>query len=87
MKNNNKANNMNILKKTILTVLIVIGTSLSIETIAQNSPPAPPDNHGESGNQDAGGGAPIGGGLFILLGLGIAYSGKKLYNLRKNNEE
>jgi hypothetical protein len=33
--------------------------------------------------QPIGGSAPVGGGLFILLGLGAAYGGKKVYNLNK----
>ncbi len=36
---------------------------------------------------DHGGGAPIGGGLFILLGLGAVYGGKKWYNHRKETLE
>ncbi len=53
------------------------------ETFAQSNPPA---NHGATGNL-AGGGAPIGGGLFILLGLGAAYGGKKWYDHRKSSLE
>lgn len=34
-----------------------------------------------------GGGAPIGGGLFILLGLGAAYAGKKIYDFKKRKPE
>ena len=34
-----------------------------------------------------GGGAPIGGGLFILLGLGAAYGGKKLYQYKKQGSK
>lgn len=34
-----------------------------------------------------GGGAPIGGGLFVLLGLGAAYAGKKIYNYKKQGPE
>ncbi len=50
---------------------------------AQTAPQPPSGGHGQSSNQAAGGGAPIGGGLFILLGLGAAYGGKKLYDKRK----
>jgi len=46
-------------------------------------PPPPPPNHGTSGNQP-GGNTPIGGGLFILLGLGATYGGKKLYNMSQD---
>ena len=36
-----------------------------------DSPPPPP-SHGQTGNQVPGGGAPIGGGLFLLIGLAAA---------------
>ncbi len=56
---------------------------LTNATFAQSNPPA---DHGATSNQ-SGGGAPIGGGLFILLGLGVAYGGKKLYDKRKTTLE
>ena len=49
---------------------------------AQNPPPPPP-GHGSTGNQQ-GGNAPIGSGLFILIGLGAAYGGKKIYDLKQD---
>jgi hypothetical protein len=51
------------------------------------APPPPPTGagHGATGNQN-GGSAPVGGGMFILLGLGIAYGGRKIYRLFANNE-
>ena len=70
----------------ILTLAAVLLVSISLS--AQSPPPpnndgggstAPPS--GGSGNT-VGGNAPIAGGLFILLGLGAAYGGKKLYDLR-----
>ncbi len=74
--------------KNILFILsIVIITPIPFSAISQSSPPPPPSAHGESGNQSAGGGAPIGGGLFILLGLGAAYGGKKLYDMKKEELE
>ena len=78
-------NNMNYLKNITLTLLVIFGLSFSIDSIAQ-APPPPPPSHGSTGNQN-GGNAPIGGGLFILLGLGAAYGGKKLYEMRKENLE
>jgi len=50
-----------------------------------DSPPPPP-SHGQTGNvTPPGGGAPIGGGLFMLIGLAAAYGGKKIYDW-KNSE-
>jgi hypothetical protein len=66
--------------------LIIIGLILTMATSANllaQAPPPPPPGHGETGNQP-GGNAPVGGGLFILIGLATDYGGKKLYNLRKD---
>ena len=67
----------------ILTIIFFL--SISASGIAQ-PPPPPPGVSNTQGNK-AGGGAPIGGGLFILLGLAAAYGGRKIYNLRKENLE
>ena len=87
MKKISKSNKINFLKKIILTILVVYGLTLNFEVMGQPEPPEPPSGgHGQNGNQQ-GGGAPIGSGLFILLGLGTAYGIKKFYNLRKNELE
>ena len=52
-----------------------------------NAQPKPPGlGHGTNQNQQgqpAGGGAPIDGGLSILLLLGAAYGGSKVYRMKK----
>ena len=55
---------------------------------AQGPPPPPGDGHGQGGNQPAGpgGGAPIGGGIALLLSLGAAWGGKKVYQAYQNKE-
>jgi len=55
----------------------------------QAPPPPPAGGHGQSGNQtaDSGGGAPIGGGLGILMALGAAYGGRKIYMAWKEQKE
>ncbi len=68
----------------ILILTLVILTATSVNVLAQ-VPPPPPPSHGSTGNQ-SGGNAPIGGGLFILLGLGAAYGGRKLYQNRKDRK-
>jgi len=71
----------------ILTIALLIAVATFITTNAKaDDPPPPPPGHGETGNVP-GGGAPIGGGLFILLGLGSVYGSKKLYDLRKEKLE
>lgn len=74
----------------ILTLAAVILVSISLSA---QSPP-PPNNDGGSTSSDpsgagntVGGNAPIASGLFILLGLGAAYGGKKLYDLREEKLE
>ncbi|MBE0646629.1 MAG: hypothetical protein IH596_02475 [Bacteroidales bacterium] len=41
-------------------------------------PPPPPSGHGQNGNAPAG--APIDGGLGILLAMGATYGGKKAWS-------
>ena len=65
------------MKKAILTIAIVLG---SICLYAQPIPP--PSGNGLNGNQP-GGGAPIDGGLSILLAMGAAYGASKLYKLKE----
>jgi len=57
-----------------------------IPTAFADSPPPPP-SHGETGNQVPGGGAPIGGGVFILALLGAGYGAAKIYNYKKKATE
>ena len=65
----------------------IIACLLIAFTLNVFSQPNPPGNHGSGNNEAPGGGAPIGGGLLILLGLGAVYGGKKLYNLRVDNSK
>jgi hypothetical protein len=70
------------MKKVILTALIAIG---SIGLFAQPLPPDyPPGTHGAETDQP---GAPIDGGLSILLLMGAAYGAKKVYILKKTSTE
>lgn len=47
--------------------------------------PNPPNDHGQGGNEPPGGGAPIAGGISILITLGAAYGARKWY--QSGNEE
>jgi hypothetical protein len=74
--------------KTFIKILfLTLFTLNSILLFSQGAPPPPPDGHGSSTNQDPGGGAPIGSGVGILLALGAAYGGKKVWDYRKKLEE
>ncbi len=71
--------------KKLLTSIAIIIMFLGVN--AQDDPPHPNDNVNPtgagSGNTPVGGGAPIGGGIFIMLALGAAYGGKKVYEFKK----
>ncbi len=72
---------MKIVKHIIATAILVLAFS---STNAQTPPPPNGgQTPGEGGNTPVGGGAPIAGGLSILLALGAAYGGKKVYDFRK----
>ena len=71
---------------SILTVL-VISLFLTINANAQILGPSNPPGDPQPGDQPIGGGAPVGGGLFILLGMGAAYGGRKLYKLHQEDEK
>lgn len=67
------------MKKYIATLAFTLLFSLlALNGFTQPPPPPSGAGHGASGNQ-TGGNAPVGGGVFILLGLGILYGGRKVY--------
>lgn len=68
----------------ITLIAIVFLTINPISSAAQDgSPPPPPNQHGQNGNQTAGGSASIGSGMIMLIALGAAYGAKKVYGYRK----
>jgi len=71
--------------KGMLLLTLFLGWGLVAN--AQSGPPPPPSGgHGGSTNQ-SGGHAPIGGGLAILLSLGAAYGGRKVYKYWQTQKE
>lgn len=69
------------------TLTLIAFTMLSFGAFAQ-VPPPPPSGHGSGGNQPAdGGGAALTGGIGVLMALGGAYGGKKLYKAWKKKNE
>jgi hypothetical protein len=73
--------------KAFYTAALFLAFFAIVQTALADGPPPPPPGggHGGGGNQPPGGGAPIGGGLGILIALGAAYAGKKIY-LFKNKD-
>lgn len=70
------------MKNFILIITLLLFYSFTSN--AQTSPP-PPDPSG-TGTQPAGGGAPVGEGIFILFGLAAAYGGKKWTERKKQSD-
>ncbi len=72
--------------KKIKYIFASLLVAFALNTFAQDGPPEPPQEHGETTDQEPGNRAPISGGVFILLGLGAAYGAKRVYDLRKEEE-
>ena len=66
--------------------IILISAFLAISPLAIQAQPHP--NGGnlptEGTNDTVGGGAPIGGGILILMALGAAYGARKLFRMAGN---
>jgi hypothetical protein len=86
------------MKKSLLaTILTAFFFVLSFVVTAQTNSPGANDGKGDTpsgpggaptpGDPSMGGGAPIGGGTLILIALGAAYGGKKVYKIVKDNLE
>ncbi len=76
--------------KTIIKILVVtfllFAAYLTIQ--AQSVPPPPPPGGGQSGgNNVPGGGAPVHGGLGIMLLLASGYGVKKIHGVIKKTNE
>ncbi len=77
------------MKKKIFSTLIVtlIVLFLPMMTIGQMRDPGNPGGGPGGGDDPIGGGAPVGSGIGVLLALGAAYGGKKLYHLYQEDGE
>jgi hypothetical protein len=73
------------MKKILIILILLIGFSFTgLELMSQNPPEPPGEGHGNNNNLP-GGGAPLGSGLAILLVLGSAYGGYKIYRAKRTN--
>lgn len=63
-------------KKYILSLIIVL---MSLFSYAGSEGPGDPGINPNPGDPPLGGGAPIGSGTILLIGMGIAYSTYKLH--------
>ena len=77
----------NVLKHAKVTLILTLFIGWGLVAMAQGPPPPPGGGHGQTDNQPAnGGGAPIGGGIAILLSMGAAWGGRKAYKAYQNKE-
>ncbi len=67
-----------------VTLILTLFLGWGLVSMAQAPPPPPGGGHGSPNNEGPGGGAPIGGGIAILLSLGAAWGGRKVYQAYKN---
>ena len=78
---------MQSIRKTLLTLVFLLSGIFMAHLLADNpldAPPPPPGGgHGGGGNQ----GAPIDGGLSVLMAIGAGYGSFKLYKKRKDEKK
>jgi hypothetical protein len=70
----------NIIKSLLVSLVVIVGMLIAVPV--QADPPGMPGAHGDTGDQPPGGGAPIASGLAILIGMGGAYAGKKVLEIK-----
>jgi len=73
-----------VMKKVLISILAValfMLVPLFMNNVMADLPPDP--GGGGPTGPPVGGGSPIGGGLFVMLSLGIAYGSKKVLDIRK----
>jgi len=75
----------NIIKYLAFVSLLVLAIFITKPVQADPPAPPPPGGHGSTENQEPSG-APIEGGLSILLAFGAGYGGYKLYRSRKEKD-
>ncbi len=73
------------MKKILIKLSFIAAFTIASTALLAQGPPEPPGDPGEGGGP-VGGSAPIGSGIAILLTLGAAYGGRKVYKAFKNQE-
>lgn len=69
--------------KKILYIIAFLSVGFTTELMAQAPPPPPPPGGGQGDPP----GVPIDGGISLLLAAGVAYGGKKVYDMNKKEED
>ena len=74
------------MKKILIKLTFIIAFTISSTALLAQGPPSPPGDP-ESGGGPVGGSAPIGGGIAILISLGAAYGGRKVFKYWQSQKE
>jgi len=69
--------------KTLAALITITLLTINLSTAQTPPPPNGGETPSQGGNTPVGGGAPIAGGIGILLALGAAYGGKKVWDFKK----
>ena len=70
-----------LIKMTVISFVFSLFFLLPASVNA-DPPGMPGGNHGSNGDAPPGGGAPIGGGIAMLIAMSAAYGGKKVYRFK-----
>ena len=73
--------------KKIISIISILIISLFLCIPVSFAGPGDPPGGPTGGDTPIGGGAPIGGGSLILIGMAVAYGGRKLYQMKKEDLE
>ncbi len=78
--------------KKFIIKSIVIGCLFALPILSEQlyAQPVPPPSGGGNGGHGLNGdqqGAPLDGGISLLLALGVAYGGKKINSMRKDQKK
>ena len=74
------------MKKILIKLTFIIAFTISSTALLAQGPPTPPGDPSQGGGP-VGGPAPIGGGIAILLTLGAAYGGRKVYRYWQDQKD
>lgn len=69
------------MKKIVIKIALISFLVIASQNIFSQPPDPPGNGHGQNGDQPAGGNAPIGSGMVILMSMAVAYGSKKYYNM------
>jgi hypothetical protein len=75
-----------IIRNILVYTLIICFTFLATSLFA-DLPPDPGTGGPGTGDIPVGGGSSLGGGLFLLFAMGIAYGSKKYFDMQKDVNE